>query len=162
MGTDLVIPDIDDESLGPAMKRCTPLQRRFVMAVLMIGAGQHKRAAMLAGYSGDANQLSVTGFRTAHTPYVQAALHEEADKRLGGAAIEAVNVVIEQLSNPKLSARDQRAAAEMVLNRTGHHAKTEHSVTVTQDVGKNTVMLEMIRAQIKRNPDFINNVPEPI
>jgi hypothetical protein len=35
-------------------------------------------------------------------------------------------------------------------------------VTVTQDVGKNTVMLEMIRAQIKRNPDFINNVPEPI
>jgi hypothetical protein len=160
MGTDLIVPDIDDESLGPAMRRCTALQRRFVLACLIIGGGQHKRAAAMAGYSGDANQLAVTGFRVAHTPYIQAAILEEAAKRLGGSAIEAVNVVLEQMSDPKCSPRDRRAAAEMILNRTGLHSKTEHSVTVTQEVGKSTLLLEMIRAKLKTNPNYA--VPEPL
>ena len=162
MGSDLEVTDIDDESLGPAMKRCTSLQRRFVLAVLMVGGGQHQRAAQMAGYSGNANGLAQAGWRTAHTPYVQQAILEEAAKRLGGSAIEAVNTVLETMSDPKASRRERTAAAAMILDRVGLHSKTEHSVTVTQDVGKNTVMLEMIRAQIKRNPDFINNVPEPI
>jgi phage terminase small subunit len=162
MGTDIVISDIDDESLGPAMKRCTRLQRRFVLAILMIGGGQHMRAAAMAGYSGNANGLAQAGFRAAHTPYVQAAILEEAAKRLGGSAIEAVNVVLEQLTDPKASHKDRRAAAQMILDRVGLHAKTEHNIAVTHDVGTNTMMLEMIRQRLKNNPDFINSVPAPI
>src|SRR5450759_2350270 len=99
MGTDIEITDIDDESLGPAMKRCTQLQRRFVLAVLMVGGGQHARAAGMAGYSGNANTLAVAGWRVAHTSYVQAAILEEAAKRLGGSAIEAVNTVLETMTD---------------------------------------------------------------
>jgi phage terminase small subunit len=160
MGTDLTVPDIDDESLGPAMKRCTQLQRRFVLACLLIGGGQHKRAAAMAGYSGDANQLAVTGYRVAHTPYVQQAILEEAAKRLGGSAIEAVNTVLETMSDAKSSRKERLSAAQMILNRIGLHSKTEHSVTVTQEAGKSSLLLEMIRAKLKTNPDYA--VPEPL
>lgn len=162
MGTDITVPDINDDSLGPAMKRCTQLQRRFVMACLMIGGGQHKRAAALAGYKGDDNTLAVMGFRTAHISYVQQAILEEAAKRLGGASIEAVNTVLETMSDAKASRRERLTAAQMIMDRVGLHSKTEHNVNVTQDVGKNTLLLEMIRAKLKGNPDYINNIPEPI
>ena len=160
MGTDITVPDINDDSLGPAMKRCTQLQRRFVMACLMIGGGQHKRAAALAGYKGDDNTLAVMGFRTAHISYVQQAILEEAAKRLGGASIEAVNTVLETMSDAKASRRERLTAAQMIMDRVGLHSKTEHNVNVTQDVGKNTLLLEMIRAKLKTNPDYV--VPEPL
>lgn len=162
MGTDLVIPDIDDESLGPAMKRCTALQRRFVLAILMIGGGQHMRAAALAGFQGNENTLAVTGYRVAHTSYVQAAILEEASKRLGGSAIEAVNTVLETMSDPKASRRERLTAAGMAMDRIGLHSKTEHNVVVTQEVGKSAMMMEMIKARLKTNPDFLLSLPEPI
>lgn len=164
MGTDLVIPDLpdSDESFGPAMRRCTPLQRRFVQAILITGGRNQKRCALIAGYKGNDQTLAVTGFRVAHTPYVQAAILEEASKRLGGAAIDAVSTVLDILNDPKTSDRDRLHAAQMVNDRVGLHAKTEHTVNVTNDIGPNSTMLAAIKLRLKTNPDFLAMVPEPI
>lgn len=162
MPSSLIIPDFDENSLGPAMKRCTERQRRFVAAILITGGGNNKRAAAMAGYSGDDNTLAVTGYRLAHTEYVQAAILEEAAKHLGSAAIQATATVIETMGDVKASRKERLQAAQMVMDRVGLHSKTEHAVNVTHDMGANATMLAKLRLQLQKNPDFINFVPAPI
>jgi phage terminase small subunit len=161
--TDIQIGDLDEASLGPAMKRCTLMQRRFVMANLILGGRNMRRAAMMAGYSGNEATLAVTGYRTAHIQYVQDAIREEAQKRMTAASIEAVSTVMDIAAGNTAAPPSVRLAASLALmDRSGLHAKTEHSVTVTQDVGKNTVMLEMVRARLKADPANVAWIPEPI
>src|ERR1035437_6794494 len=139
--TDILIEDLDEATLGPAMKRCTLMQRRFVMAVLILGGRNMRRAAMMAGYSGTDQTLAVTGFRTAHIDYVQDALREEGQKRLTASSIDAMSTVMGMASGDITAPPSVRFAASLaVLDRTGFNAKTEHSVTVTTDVGKHTVL----------------------
>ena len=161
--TDILIEDLDEATLGPAMLRCTLMQRRFVMANLILGGKNMRRAAMMAGYSGNEATLAVTGFRTAHIQYVQDAIREEAQKRMSAASIEAVSTVMDIAGGNITAPPSVRLAASLALmDRTGLHAKTEHSVTVTQEVGKSTMLLEMVRARLKANPANTAWVPEPI
>ena len=119
--------DMPAERFGPAMKACTERQRQFVWA-LLDGCRSNKEAASRAGYQGDANTLAVTGHRLAHDPNVQAAIQEEAKRRLNSTAILAVNklALLVESNDQKV----QLKAIEMVLNRAGLHATSEHKVQV--------------------------------
>ena len=117
------------ENYGPCMRALTERQRLFVLYLLETGSNNHTRAAAFAGYASEnENALRVTAHRLAHDDKVQAAMHEEAQRRMRASAIMATSRLLEIANNPKH--KDQLKAIGMVLNRTGLHEHTEHKVTV--------------------------------
>lgn len=123
-----------DESLGPAMEALRPLQREFVRRFIALGQNgwqDNSLAAGEAGYKGTPEVLRVTGHRLAHNPAVQAAIFEETRKRVSlSAAVVATPIAISIAMDEKVPARDRLRACEMLFNRGGMPAMSEHKVTV--------------------------------
>ena len=118
-------------SFGPAMRACNERQRAFVYNLLEFGDDNFTRAARVAGYSDpgvDSTTIRVTASRLAHDPKIQAAMQEEAKRRLHGGTILAASTLVGLAKNgdPKV----QLKAIEMILNRSGMQAMSEHKVTV--------------------------------
>jgi phage terminase small subunit len=122
---------------GPMMKALpSDRMRQWVISYLDNGGRDQGKAAAEAGYTGSHQTLAVTGHRLAHDERVQAALHEEAHKRLRAGTILSVSVLTEIISNDTQQTKDRLKAIEMLLNRTGLHAQTEHKVTVEHTVSE--------------------------
>lgn len=149
MAQDLIELQVEG-AYGPAMRALpTDNQRRFVIALLELGNMNHTRAAQMAGYTGGDNGLRVTAHRLFHDDAVQAAIHEEATRRLSSAKIMAVSKLLE-IADTAPEPKDRLKAVGMILNRVGMHEKTEHHVT-TQDVSKtDEAMVERIKALASR------------
>lgn len=135
-----------DAKLGPAMKALNIRQRAYVIAMIETGGLNYKRAAMMAGY-GNNNERSaeVAGYRLAHDEDVLAAIHEEADRRLRSGSIMAVQTLLEIAQNPQAENKDRLKAVEMMLNRAGMHAKTEHHVKVEHKDTTDEAMIAKIK-----------------
>jgi phage terminase small subunit len=111
------------------MKACTPRQRAFVEAMLVTGGNNHKLCAMMAGYTGNDNTLRVTAHRLAHDSNVLAAIREEGDRRIRASVVMATSRLVSIAEN----STDEKVALkaiDMVLNRSGLHALTEHKVSI--------------------------------
>lgn len=134
--------ELAEESYGPAMRACTVLQRRFVIALLSQGTANFTQASVEAGYQGDARTHSVNGHHLAHNPKIQEAMHEEAKRRLHAGVIPAISTLVE-VATDKFH-KDRVKAAGMILNRVGLHEMTEHKVTV-ENVS-DSAMVERITA----------------
>lgn len=125
----------DEGQLGPAMLALpTDRWRGFVCALLELGDNNHSRAALAAGYGGDAKTIGVTAHRLAHDDRTQAAIHEESVRRLNTGKIMAVSTLL-KLGASAQKDSDKLRAVEMILNRTGMGGLTEHRVT-TVDASK--------------------------
>ncbi len=112
-------------SLGPAMRVLTERQQLFVVACLDMGcATNHTQAARIAGYV-DGDALKVTAHRLAHHPKIQAALLEEAKKRIQAGTVAATSLLIEVVGDAEHATKDRLKAAQMILDRGGVHAVTE-------------------------------------
>lgn len=118
---------------GPRMRALRPRQREFVRQICLLGGNARKnsQAARNAGYTGDDTTIGVTAHRLMHDPKVIEAIKEEADRRLQGAQLLAVSTLIE-IAGDDL-AKDRLKAAVAILDRTGAHAKSEHTVNVHDD-----------------------------
>lgn len=126
------------------MQALTVRQRGFVVAMLELGNTNYQRAAMLAGYSMDNKKAAaVTGHRLAHDDRVQSAIQEEATRRLNASVIMAVSTLVQIAEDPKTQTKDRLKAIEMIANRTGLHATTEHRVQV-EHVTTNEETLERL------------------
>ena len=122
---------LDEGSLGPCMRNLpTDRQRAFVCAMLETGGRSHTECAILAGFTGNEKTMKVTAYRIFHDERVQAAMTEEAGRRLKSGQIMAVSKLLNIIQNGKDS--DSLKAQEMLFNRTGMHATSEHRVQVTQ------------------------------
>lgn len=120
-----------DAKCGPAMRNLNERQRAFVVAMIEMGGINYTRAALAAGYgNGNVKSAEVQGNRLAHDEHILAAIHEEAQRRMRSGAIMAVQTLLEISSNPGAENRDRLKAVEMILNRSGLHAVTEHNVKV--------------------------------
>ena len=120
--------------LGPAMQALNERQRIFVVALLDQGTKHNQSAAARkAGYRGKPETIRVMGHQLAHYPKVQAAILEEAKKRLQLGTGAAAALLLETIGDKKVGRHDRLRAAESVLDRGGLHARTEHTVTVTKD-----------------------------
>lgn len=122
---------------GPAMKALpTDKQRLFVCAMLETGGRSMTEAARIAGYgSGEhPNALRVSACRLAHDADILAAMDEESAKRLRSNRILAVST-LEHIIKSGMKDSDRLKAIEMLLNRTGLHAMSEHKV-VTSDTSR--------------------------
>lgn len=118
---------------GPAMKALTPLQQRFVIACLELGTTNYTRAAIAAGYKDNGGKsINVLAARLAHNERVIAALNEEAHRRLMASAPMAISELV-KIAETEQDKKYKLKAIEMVLNRTGHHATTEHKVEVKHE-----------------------------
>lgn len=127
--SNVLVPD--ESHLGPAMKALPAARRRFVVALLDTGGTNNTRAAGLAGYGGTEAARKVAGHRLAHHPKVQAAIREEANKRLHSGSILGASVLMEIAANPQH--KDRYKAAVELLNRGGLIVETQHRVTVTDE-----------------------------
>jgi phage terminase small subunit len=104
------------------MRACTLPERAFVVALLETGGNNQTLAAATAGIGGPNDAQRVAGSRLARIPRVQAAVREEADKRLRGGAILAASVLIE-IASDRMH-KDRFKAAESLLNRAGLMTET--------------------------------------
>jgi hypothetical protein len=113
---------------GPKMALCTPMQRRFVMALLELGDLQHSRAARMAGSQAiNENSLAVSAHGMFHNRKVQEALHEQAIGRLAAGKIMAVSQLL-IMANSTTNETVKLKALLAIMNRTGLHEITEHRV----------------------------------
>src|SRR5215469_12479369 len=109
----------DLEGCGPAMRDLTPMQRKFVLTLLMQPHRDTKAAAIAAGYSNGGEGAKVMGFRLVRNDKVIAALQEETRKQMDGSGLAASQVLIQIMSDKSLEPKERRAAATALLDRTG-------------------------------------------
>lgn len=143
--------NMPDGKFGPAMEKLNPRQRAFVLAMLdMGGAMNHTAAARAAGYSdtgGADSGIRVAGHRLAHDIKIQAAIREEAGRRMNSGAIMAASVLIDIAANPVH--KDQLKAATQLLDRAGLNAVTEHKITVDHLGGDDRELLQRVKTMAK-------------
>lgn len=150
---EITIPiDVPDEGkLGPFMKNLNERRRAFVTGMIAFGGIDGTRAAMAAGFSPDnPAAAAVTAHRLLHDEDVLNAIHEEAARRLRSGAIMAVQTLLEIANNTSNEARDRLKAVEMLLNRSGLHAVTEHNVKVEHRDTTDEAMIAKIRMLAKK------------
>jgi phage terminase small subunit len=131
--TQALIPiDDDAASHGPAMLALpNDMQRAFVRVLVTTGC-EASDAAAAAGYSTlNANTLSSRASQLTHRPQIQAAIHEEALKIIRADGPMCLMVIRLIAKDPTVAPRDRLRAAQMLLDRGGFQAVTEHNVTVT-------------------------------
>jgi hypothetical protein len=141
----------DEDDFGPAMTALSERQRLFVLAMIEVPGCSHAAAARRAGYSDVAEGAKVTGHRLAHHSGVQAAIREEAGKRLNASSLTAAGVLLSLLTDEAIEPKDRIKAAGMLLDRSGFGAAQTINVnkTVTDRTGAG--MLERIRALAAAN-----------
>ena len=129
MAENLPVPGEDLSEFGPAMQALTERQRAFVGAYLEYPNAPSSTIAQKAGYSESSlGYLRYIGHRNMHNEGVINAINEEASKRLRSAGLIAVSAVTAIALNPQH--KDHLKAALAIMDRTGHHALSEHKVTV--------------------------------
>jgi phage terminase small subunit len=129
-----LVGEIDESSLGPAMRALTEKQRRFVLELATFpatGYGAAVRAAKAAGFgtpTSTDNAMKVTAHRLMHTPKVQDALREVGYKNIRAEAFEAIRTTAAIARNPKH--KDCLKANLALMDRGGFGIETVHHVEV--------------------------------
>ena len=128
MGNELTInTELDAEPYGPKMAALAPLQQKLVLVYLEHPTWGPTALAKAAGYADSSAQ--VRGSINLRDPRVIAAINEEGERHFNGtgAAIALMGTLKLALNEGH---KDHRWALEAILNRTGHHALSEHKVIV--------------------------------
>ena len=159
-----VLAPIDEATLGPAMLALTPLQRRYVRAIQLIGDGNHTRACALAGYAGNNDVMRQNGYANSHNPKIGAALVEEGIFIFQTAVNEAVANVIDVNRNPgQKEAKMKLKVALAILDRNGLGVTTTQNIRVKDERTENMAqMVNELRLLIDRNPAMLEFVPAPM
>lgn len=134
----------DIEDFGPAMAALTVKQRGFVLAMIERPGCSFAEAARIAGYSNASEGAKVSGHYCAHNPAVQAAMREEAGKRLNASSLMAANVLVGILSDDDVKPKDKIKAAGMLLDRSGFGAAQTINVNKRIEDRSGAGMLEKI------------------
>jgi hypothetical protein len=138
---------IEEPEFGPCVMALNDRQRKFVMAALASPDSNPTDWARLAGYKDRGKPYSnirVTAHGLMHAPKIEAALVELARTSFttGGVALAASNLL--------RIARDQKHprrydASVAILNRSGLHEKSEHTLRVQRD---NSVDMEQLAIRL--------------
>jgi len=143
-----VVPDPDEDGLGPAMKALSAPQRRFALAAVMFPLAKDWQIAKAAGYGGNNHgSLRVSAHRNFHHDGVLAAIRECADKEVRSGAMLGIATIKKIVRNDLH--RDQFKAAALLagLNRFTVDQNVNINQTITDQSGKE------ILAEIKRLAD---------
>lgn len=141
-------PKIPPEVMGPAM-RALPNDRQRLFAYLIACKEKPSDAARIAGFAAEGNEANHRhqGWRLRHYPAVQAAVKEVSYHVLGGLVPAALWELGQMLKSRDVRVRCR--AVEIVLDRTGFAAKTEHKVTVEHtDDGRMLLFAERLAEEL--------------
>lgn len=133
-------------TLGPAMAALTERQRRFVLVYVESGDTNATRVAMKAGYGRTYASTRVAGCLTMQNPKVKTAIQEECRRRLDMMGPVGLMALSQIAADP--CHKDRLKAAEMILNRVGLNAVSEHRVIV-DNIGDRE-MIEYLRERAKQ------------
>lgn len=112
------VPDPEEDSLGPAMRRLSATQRRFAIAAVMYPLAKDWQIAKAAGYSDKSHgSLRVKAHQQFHSEKVLAAIRECADKRVRSGAMLGVATIEKIVRNDKHHDQFKAAALLAGLNR---------------------------------------------
>ena len=140
----VVLGSVDRGRLGPCMAALTEKQRKFVWAMLDSGGVNYTECAVAAGYDAAERQtMRVIAHELAHDERIQAAIQEEARKRMGAGALMAAGHLVLIANSP--GHKDQLSAIKEILNRSGLHAVTEQRISVTHKADHGDQVKEIIR-----------------
>ena len=128
------------------MRALNERQRRFVLALIETPGLTQREAARRAGYSDKSEGAKVRGHYLAHSPAVQAALREEAGKRLNSLTLVASSFLMQVLGDDEAPYKDRLKAALAVLDRTGFAAAQNINVNKTVTDQSGAAIMERIRA----------------
>jgi hypothetical protein len=126
----------EEPQYGPAMAALPEQRRRFVLALVnQTGRWSRTAAAREAGYSANSyGALRHRAYCLAHDERVIAGIQEETRRRLDSTgAVIGAGVLIGIANNPKESAKERRAAAVALLDRSGFGPMYEQRVTVRHE-----------------------------
>lgn len=151
--------DIEKPKYGPAMQKLNERQRLFVLNLMEFGDDNFTRAARAAGYTdtGDPKTTAIRlqAHKLAHDPRIQEAMLEEAKRRLQGGLILAVSTLVTHVrsADPKVALK----AAEMLMNRGGIHALSEHKVNVEHTLNEEEMVksIEMMAQKMGIDPSSL-------
>jgi hypothetical protein len=96
---------------GHAMAALSERQRKFVMALINYPGIRKNKAAELAGYQNSPGGMRVVAHHLTHNLKIQAALREEAGKRLGTHALRRSGVLLQQLIDDESAPSEERTKA---------------------------------------------------
>ena len=147
---DIAIPlDPNDRSYdGKAMNALPRRQRQFVIAMMKQGVNPKacSRAAAECGYA------PMYGYELMRNEGILAALREEATKKLAGAALVGVNVMLEIANSP--GHKDQFRAAKELAGINGFTAEQRIVVEhITEDTKAQMQQIREMAVQLKLDPE---------
>jgi phage terminase small subunit len=131
------------ELVGPKMAALWDDRVRTFALIMAAGEENGAKAAREAGYSDAGEACKVRASELMHNPAVLAAIEEASRSSLQWLAPRAIGAAKAILGDPKHKAHARMI--EVVLDRTGFFAKTEHKVTV-----EHTVDLKDLEALARR------------
>jgi hypothetical protein len=153
--TDDVITDAETEDLGPCMRKLTPLQRRFVFAMIQNPHDSQAQWAIAAGYKARNKQaFAAMGHVTAHSAKVVAGLQEFCRTHLtaNGASLAIYNLIAaaKDRKNPRMS----YDASLQILSRIGMGEKSEAKLTIehTTDDSQMERLAMRLAAELRVDP----------
>jgi phage terminase small subunit len=135
---------------GKAMAALTDRQRQFVQAMLQQGVNPKaaSKAAAQCGYA------PLYGYELMRNDNILAALREEATKRLVGAALVGVNVLLDIAQSP--THKDQFRAAKELAGINGFTAEQRIMVThVTEDTKQQMRQIRDMAEQLGMDPQAL-------
>jgi hypothetical protein len=129
---------------GQCMQALTPLQRRYVRALVSDPFSNPTAWCRVAGYSDSAKACKVRAHKLSHSPKIALAVTEVARQHLDGRGpllgISVLMRIVRDDGHPQ-----QLRAAEALLDRCGFAAQTTHTV-VADDVRRDpAAMIARIR-----------------
>lgn len=137
----LIYAPADDEC-GPAMRLCTENERKFIVALVELGARNATQAAMMLGTFTTRESAAVSACRWKNNERVKNALKEWTQHALEGDVHLAQRALREIISDPLH--KDRFKAVQELFNRNGMLVETvqRHIIEDTRDTR------EIVRAAI--------------
>lgn len=166
VGFDQDLPN-DEElaALSPAMAALVPRQRAFCYFYISNG-GHGANAVRSAGYSSKSpNYCRVMAHKLLHSKPILQAIHATSWAFLHSLTTPALSALSDVLRDP--THRDRVRAAALILDRTGFHAQSQHTVVVenhnTLMLGKPSaeVMQQLVEAALKVGIENMPALPAP-
>lgn len=152
MGTELTTR----HSLGKAMQALDERRRKFVIYLLETGSDNNSAAARAAGFTGTDGSIRTTGWKIAHDPKVQAAIHEEGQRRMNATILSATSYLADVVGGRETRATvgERLRAVQMLLNRVGMHEMSEHKISVEHTVNDETMIrrITMLASKLGLDP----------
>jgi hypothetical protein len=130
----LAILEVPTKDFGPCMAALSPKHRAFVIALFALGTNDATAAARLIYTDNGNGSIKVQAHRVLHRPDVQAAIDEEARRRIKSLVPLGLAELTEIMQNRQH--KDQIKALSMMLNRAGltevHETKVTHEIVLTR------------------------------